>query len=50
MKKFGRVAICGAISMYNSTGQLPPGNEFVHMTVGVGTLDKEKIHRGGIGQ
>ncbi|NP_001076171.1 prostaglandin reductase 1 [Oryctolagus cuniculus] len=25
MKKFGRVAICGAISMYNSTGQLPPG-------------------------
>lgn len=25
MKKFGRIAICGAISTYNSTGLLPPG-------------------------
>lgn len=25
MKAFGRIAICGAISVYNCTGQLPPG-------------------------
>ncbi|XP_004647323.1 prostaglandin reductase 1 [Octodon degus] len=25
MKEFGRVAVCGAISVYNRTGQMPPG-------------------------
>ncbi|XP_040819071.1 prostaglandin reductase 1 [Ochotona curzoniae] len=34
MKKFGRVAMCGAISMYNSTGQLLPGPSPEHMIYG----------------
>ncbi|XP_062938410.1 prostaglandin reductase 1 [Cynocephalus volans] len=31
MKKFGRIAICGAISVYNHTGSLPPGPSPEHI-------------------
>jgi NADPH-dependent curcumin reductase CurA len=45
MKKFGKIAICGSISTYDRTDNLPPGKEFVQTITGKGRLDKGKDQR-----